>query len=152
MDLPLGITHNDQGFPMSMAPFREVLRGTSTLRLILLPLKWLFTFFKDFIYLFMREREGGRERSRGRGRSRLPTEQEADAGPWHHDPSRGQMLNRPSHPGVHQVAFEPLSGNDLWSQSKCRIRSSVPEGATHQPSCFLFVLVFLINFNTIYHT
>ena len=45
-------------------------------------------FFKDFIYLFMRDT--------GRGRSRLPSGspmQDSIPGPWDHTLSRRQMLN-----------------------------------------------------------
>ena len=33
---------------------------------------------------------------------------------------------------ISQVAFEPVSGNDLWSQSMCHLRNSVSYDATHQ--------------------
>ena len=51
-------------------------------------------FFKDLIYLFMRERERGRDI--GRGRSRLPAGipvQDSIPGPRDQDLSQSQMLN-----------------------------------------------------------
>ena len=57
---------------------------------------WRDFFFKDFIYLFMRDTE--RTRDIGRGRSRLPAGtgnlmQDLIPGPWDHDLSQRQTLN-----------------------------------------------------------
>ena len=53
-----------------------------------------FLFFKDFIYLFMRDTEKGRDI--GRGRSRLPAGSpmwDLDPGPWDHTLSQRQTLS-----------------------------------------------------------
>ena len=65
-------------------------------------------YFKDFIYLFMRDR----------GESRFPAENQAGSlmrdlipGPRHHDLSQRQMLNPLSHPGAQNMAH--FHGNIL---------------------------------------
>ena len=68
---------------------------------------YFFYFFKDFIYLFDREKsqvdgEAGREREREAGsllmRDLIP-------GPWDHDLSWRQQLNPLSHPGAQSSTF-----------------------------------------------
>ena len=57
-------------------------------------LVFLLLFFKDFIYLFMRDTERGRDT--GIGRSRLPTRRlmwDSIPGPRYHDLSQRQTLN-----------------------------------------------------------
>ena len=61
------------------------------------------SFFKDFIYL--RERENKHVGVRKREKQSPPTESEHSTGssvlgPWDHDLSCKQMLNRLSHPSV----------------------------------------------------
>ena len=69
-------------------------------------------FFKR---LYLREREKEHKQGAGaeRGRSKLPTEQRTQQrgalipGPWNHDLSQRQTLNRLSHPGAPAHLFKP---------------------------------------------
>ena len=77
-----------------------------------------FFFFQDFIYLFMRHTERGRDT--GRGRSWLhagsPT-WHLILGPWDHDLSRRQMLNRQSLPGALSQYFSKWPTHDVIKSS-----------------------------------
>ena len=60
-------------------------------------------FFKDFIYLFERERAQAEERIRGRERSKYPAEQGAPCGVRSQDPrfmtqAEGRPTGPPKHP------------------------------------------------------
>ena len=58
--------------------------------------RYIYNFFKDFIYLFIHEKHRERGRDIGRGRSRLPTESliwDWMQGPQVHNLSQRQTLN-----------------------------------------------------------
>ena len=74
----------------------EVIISVSKLTWFMLPVCLNFYFFKDLIYLFMRETKRERGRDTGRGRSRLPAGspmQKLILGLWDHNLSQRQMIN-----------------------------------------------------------
>ena len=87
----------------------------------------LSTFFFKSLFIWQRERDHKHtQKSRGskRGRSRLHTEQGARRiwgsipGPWDHDLSRRQMLNRLSHPGIPRFSLTILRQQGSWKKKK----------------------------------
>ena len=104
----------------------------------------LFYFFNFFnVYLFLRQRETEHEwrRVREKGRHRIWNRLQALScqhrarcrarthGPWDHDLSRSQTLNRLSHPGAPLINFNMINKQCLAilvHDAKCQMTTSEP--------------------------
>ena len=93
-------------------------------------LSFIYLFFKDFLYLFMRDTERGRDT--GRGRSRLPVRSlmwVLIPGPRDHDLSWRQMLNcstteppRRPYPGFHLRTMLTIWIGQKWKVDESDFR------------------------------
>ena len=116
-----------------------------------------YTFFLKRFYWLERERgkeEGSRREGRGRGRrrSRLPAEREAGGGaqsqgPWDHDLSWRQTLNRLNHSGILGLYFLMLSSIFSYSNLPhvylcllCLLYLWMPPLLAPPPTIYLFFL------------
>ena len=90
-------------FPLSWCPSNQGLLQLPLQYRAPYLLMFIEHFFKDFIFIDLKETEWERQHKqevgKGRGRSRFPVKQDSIPGPWDHDLSWRQMLNQLSHPG-----------------------------------------------------